>query len=525
MKQRLLNWFFAHKPFLLYLFLTASIRFWNFHNTLFFIWDQGRDAWKLREIAAGNLTLVGPTSGLHGFFLGPLWYYVGVPGYWLSGGNPYGIGLWYIFLACLALPLFWHLAHQLFAHKKQAIVTAYFLALAPGSIEGSLQIWNPLLAIPLMAGALAAFFAARNSRLALAAGFFLLACTLQAEFAYAVFFILPMFLAIPWIRQKVDWRDFVVSGLSVGVTGIPQLAFELRNNWIMTRSLLQGLADTEKLVSWKILAQTRPLQLFSATRNLLLSNIPWGTVPGLLILACVVGAMYLLLKSKKQTDYKWKIVTLFALIPYAFFLIWRGNYGNFFAYYLTPHFIFLIPLVVYGLTHLKDFLPEIVFTRSSLKPPLVAAGLTGLLLYGIWHTLAGRILFIENNAGLATIERAIERVYTWSESDAISPTNMRVYTPNGMTEQYDYVLHWYARKHNLPVARTSRSADDPVWYVILEPAASDTAARFHFAPWYAETSQGGILVRREQVGVLVVETWMEPNRAMENGLLPAPTEE
>ncbi len=73
--------------------MAVFVCFYNYPNFLYFINDQGRDALKLQSIVSGDLTLIGPTSGLAGFFLGPLWYYVGVQGYILSKANPYGISL------------------------------------------------------------------------------------------------------------------------------------------------------------------------------------------------------------------------------------------------------------------------------------------------------------------------------------------------------------------------------------------------------------------------------------------------
>jgi len=49
-------------------FLAVFVRFYNYPNFLYFINDQGRDALKLQSIVSGDLTLIGPTSGLAGFF-------------------------------------------------------------------------------------------------------------------------------------------------------------------------------------------------------------------------------------------------------------------------------------------------------------------------------------------------------------------------------------------------------------------------------------------------------------------------
>ena len=56
-----------------------------------FYYDQGRDAlviWDL--IKNGKMFLIGPTTGVEGIFLGPGFYYLLAPWYWLGGEIPFG---------------------------------------------------------------------------------------------------------------------------------------------------------------------------------------------------------------------------------------------------------------------------------------------------------------------------------------------------------------------------------------------------------------------------------------------------
>ena len=219
-------WFFL---FLLAIF----VRFYNYPNFLYFINDQGRDALKLQSIVKGDLTLIGPTSGIGGFFLGPLWYYTGVPGYIFSQGSPYGISLWYIFVASLALPFFYLLCKQFFPKNLFWQLLGFaLLAFLPGSINGSTAIWNPLLSLPLMGVAIYALIKAKNSRIYLASAFLLLGFVLHSEFAYGIFILPTLFLLIFWIRKKFSLIDYVVAGTMVVLTLVPQALFELKNNFM-----------------------------------------------------------------------------------------------------------------------------------------------------------------------------------------------------------------------------------------------------------------------------------------------------
>ncbi len=507
-KLQLLTFLQQQWQFLAYLLGSLFIRFWNFQNSLYFIYDQGRDAWVFDKIAHGHPVLVGPTSGLSGFFLGPLWYYIGLPGYLLSRGNPYGICLWFMAISCLALPLYWYVSHKLFKDKTWAVLLAIFLSIIPGSLTASLMIWNPLLAAPLMLGALVSLWKARlnSSRVWLAAGFFCLALTLQSEFAYAIFFIVPLFLAIPWLMKRFHWKDYVFVILAIGITLIPQLGFEVRNQFIMTKSLLKSTASSENSVSWQQQFSNRPTQLMEATKHILIGdqNMTPYLFP-LLGLLALLGA-YAVLKDKTNTNhFLWQLVLLFAILPYPFYLLWRGNNGYFFWYYLTCHFIFLLPLIGLGAARLialasKKSWMQIAATSLVLFVVLNVAAVS-------WKNWYDTSYHVENNAGLHKMVSAIETLNAWHAEDPGQPFVVRTYTANVYTEQYDYLFYWYAKKHNQPIPGTVQSPQDKTWYILIE--VSDRAPKVLFDKWYAEATAQGHLVKQQQIGILRLEKWQK----------------
>ncbi len=497
------NW-----QFLLYLLGGLFLRFWNFQNSLYFIYDQGRDAWVFDKIAHGHPVLVGPTSGLAGFFLGPLWYYIGLPGYILSRGNPYGICLWYIAVSCLALPLYWILAHKLFKEKIWAVLTAIFLAVLPGSLVASTMIWNPLMAAPLMLTALLSLWKSRelNSRKWLALGFFCLALTLQSEFAYGIFFLVPLFVAIPWIRRKFDIRDYLVVIAVIGVTLVPQLGFELRNHFIMTQSLLKSTASSENSVSWQVQFTQRPGQLLSATNQILVGDndrTPY-LLPLLAMLAVVGG--YVVIKEKTLTNpFLWKLVLVFAALPYPFYLLWRGNKGNFFWYYLTCHFIFLVPLIFLGCWKL------IQLAKQKHWKFIVAAAFMLFICCNFaaqsWQNWYDTTVHTTANANLQKMIEAVTVMNEWHKEDGDQPFVVRTYTANILTEQYDYLFYWYAKSHHLSIPATVRNEDNKVWYVFIE--VSSRSEKSLFEKWYTEATAGGKLIKQQRVGDFQLEKWQK----------------
>jgi hypothetical protein len=506
--------------FWLYMVFGVGLRTYNLPNFLFFIYDQGRDALVLRNMLAGDFVLVGPTTGLAGFFLGPLWYYLGLPGFILSGGNPVGVSLWYILISCLSLPLYWWLCHKLFKDQIFAKVVAVFLAFIPGSIQASVTIWNPLLAAPLTMGSLWSLFQARQttgwlSRIWLTVSVTLVALILQSEFAYGVFIVPFVWLAIKWLKPKANLLDYGLAALGMGATLLPQLLFELRNNFIMTRSLLGALTSSTVSLPWPEFWELRYAQLWGATRELFLGPGPKPVLEswllGSLLIIATVGLGVQLwwpslnTKFDSKTRFWWRLIWLAWVWPYPFFMIWRGNNGNFFAYYLTSHFVFGLPVLgmIWELVPKWWQFKQKQVMQIGLRVALVGMGL--LMLKNAWGHWSVTVGNPPQNSGLKFMIQAVDQVYAWRSEDQASRSAILVFTPNIYTEHHDYILDWRAKQQGLPVSTTVLQGNEDVWYLLIENWGEYKSPIF--PDWYKKATLNGELKRREQVGSLTLETW------------------
>lgn len=503
------------------LLITAAalfFRFYNYPNFLYFINDQGRDALKLQQLTQGHLTLVGPTTGLAGFFLGPLWYYLGVPGYWLGQGSPYIIALWYIGLASLALIPFWGLVRVGFPRQPSWQLIAFaLLVLLPGSIHGSIFIWNPLLSLPLLAGALYALYRARHSRFWLGIAFLCLALILQAEFAYAIFLVPVWFVLIFWLRQKINLLDYALAAAVIGLTLVPQFLFELRHHFVMTAALTHSLL-TKHATSLVEIWLTRPLELHQATAQLFFGSRTLGSWLLLLLLPLLIWGG---LRAWRQRQFFWQIIALSSLLPYLGFLLWTGNEGNFFDYYLTPHFIPLTLLLCYSLAEL----PRLKLATKLILPlqiSLVASLLTFSLV-----AISHEVIWPQNEAGIRVIRQIVEhsfeamtrdRTQVAKTSGAEFRQRLLTFTPNFSTQQYDYMTWWLAKKTNQPLPITVATPEDELLYLIIEP--DWWAAETRFLPWYENLTRERVRLAREKIGVLTLETWAHRDFVGANGFTP-----
>lgn len=516
---KLLMKFNINRPMVIWLIiisLAIFLRFYNYPNFLYFINDQGRDALKLKSIVEGDLTLIGPTSGLPGFFLGPLWYYVGVPGYILSSGSPYGISLWYIFLASLAIPFFILIAKKLFAKEQMwQALTFSFLVFLPASINGSTFIWNPLLSIPLMAAAIYFLFLARSSRIALFLAFLTLGFVLHSEFAYGIFILPALFVLVFWLRKKLAILDYLIAGTAIVITLIPQILFEIKNNFLMSKSLIQGITSGETAISLFSLWSRRPGQLFSTTQELFFGRSEAASILMLIVGTIIVYGIY---QAFKKKSHEWQIVALISVIPYFGYMFWKGNYGNFFSYYMTPHFIPLVLIFIFGLK-------ELLGHKKIKKVPYCAPALIGTILAFALINAYAAVLKPDNEAGLRTITTANSKIldYQIADQQSIALTTNSTYdsvvmtfTPNYLTAQYDFSMQWLAKMRNLPIPDTQLQVEDEIVYIIVEPDREIPEKRF--SPWYQRVSENRVRIRKEKVGILLLETWVLSDFALQNKL-------
>src|SRR5882672_8531794 len=74
--------------FLLILFVGLYLRFYNIQYITHFGWDQGRDAWTILQILHGQLTLIGPRTGVGHMHIGPVYYYLLAPFFYFSHLDP-----------------------------------------------------------------------------------------------------------------------------------------------------------------------------------------------------------------------------------------------------------------------------------------------------------------------------------------------------------------------------------------------------------------------------------------------------
>src|SRR6266568_1185891 len=102
---------------LLILLLAAFLRLYKIADYMTFLGDEGRDVLVVYNILHGHLTLLGPTSSVGGFFLGPIYYYFMAPFLLLFNYNPVGPSVMIGLLGVITVWLVYYISKEFFNGK------------------------------------------------------------------------------------------------------------------------------------------------------------------------------------------------------------------------------------------------------------------------------------------------------------------------------------------------------------------------------------------------------------------------
>jgi len=132
------------QPFVLSLILivAAFMRLYRIQDYMTFLGDEGRDVLVVYNILHGHLTLLGPTSSVGGFFLGPIYYYFMAPFLWLFNYSPVGPA---VMVALFGIATVWliYIVGKDFFNVKVGLMAALIYAISPLVIAYSRSSWNP----------------------------------------------------------------------------------------------------------------------------------------------------------------------------------------------------------------------------------------------------------------------------------------------------------------------------------------------------------------------------------------------
>ena len=471
------------------LVLSLFLRTFRAADFLGFWFDQGRDAKLIWDFLYGTHKpfLIGPTTGIEGIFLGPFYYYLISPFYWLGQGDPVYPALALAVITTASVYLIYRIGSAYF-DPRVGLLAAFLYGFSAQFVSYNRWLSNPT-TLPFFA--LLAFWAllkvihSTASRITWLVFGLSLGLSLQLEAASAVFFLPATALILFFYRQS--WalnRRHLLTGLTAfGATLLPQIAFNIRHENILLKafhnflvaepSFRPALTDllTERLRFYlEIFTNkfyfTDPAKILFVASFVLLLVLVWRRLPGKVLGAGLVW---------------W-------LTPVLFLLFYHGNRGYVWDYYFSGVYPVLVLIVC------AVWLAA--YRRFRLIRPLVLILLTVFIFQNTRHHLA---VLASQGSGYISLTHIIKAV-DWVYRDAAGqPFNTDVYVPPVISHAYDYVFLWRgaAVHHAQPQSRLVTRL-----YTLLEPDLDHPQFR---AAWLTRQSTIGSLEEERQLGPITVE--------------------
>jgi len=408
-------------------------------------------------VSLKDLPAIGPTTGLSGIFLGPFWFYLIAPFYFIGQGNP-AIAAAFVGLFDSFSIILLYLFGREFFNKKTGLIAAFLWATSYYLVRSSRWFSNPspvpFFTLLLMLG-LGKWLIKKKDRW-LVVVFTCLAIITQLEAASAVFYYPAILLMV--LIFKINLKKLLASKwLWIGTIIfllflIPQGLFEVKNNFLMTKNLLgffTGKVNSDSGRSWAI----PTIEIIGERINYYYSTFftkidPNMVIARFLAIGWLLSLAILLFIAKKKSGFL--LVSIFLVTPIIALFFFVGNYGNLYDYYLTGFFPAFILLFAFVLAKaywflLLPFWLSFIWQNGKLDYYYLIAGVDGPT-----HITMGN--------QMQTIE--------WVCRDADGRAfNVDTYVPPVIPYSWDYLWQYYGRKTGCRPADERQELLYTVWEV------------------------------------------------------------
>lgn len=420
--------------------MTLPVLNYNFPFTS----DQGRDMIDIREIVVGkNLRLIGPTTSINGVFLGPFYYYFNVLPFIIGSGDPSYLVYWNILFYLLCGIIWWVLIYK--KDQVLAILLSTLFLLSSANFYSARFFWsaNPMPYLTSFYLLSLIYFLdkptlKRSFWLGLISGL-----PFQFEAAFGVLFFPFAFLTS--LLAKKGGKPSLYILLGFFVTLIPQILFEVKNKFVMTKVFLSEISGKSEVLGQKMTfiesLQSHFLSYLEFTNGILELPTNWTAI---ILVAAIIYLSIVTIKKKISPLSK-----SFFLISLSFILL----SFLFYSWYLHPlKGWYLLGLRVFYTAILATFLTEIakiaLDKKNSYLPALLIAS---VIIFSAINTINIHMKFIPKNPDLYSSDKsnlknemsAIDWVYKHMSGKGFKAYN---YIPSVYDYPYQYLYFWYGAK-------------------------------------------------------------------------------
>ncbi len=421
--------------FSIFVLINLVLRFLAVANYHFaFTWDQARDLIDLRRLVFGHHPLlVGPTTGLTGVFLGPFWYYLNAPLYWIMKGNPLSLIITQILVFLYAGFFIFGYFNK---HYPFNLIFSLLFIFSPLYFHTTHYSLNPniLPAFFLLVFSILPDLNNQTKQLSFLLFGLLLGLALQIEAAMAVMFI--PFALIYLLLKHSSGKKLVLSFIGILITLIPQIMYELVHHFSMTRLVLNQVLGQQDYITNKLSFYSKIIDLTNNYKQSLLFTfqVPWYLSASALVLS-VLFLFYQYHSIPQQLRTIFKLFLVFYPASFFFYLFYPFRIYLWYIHSFGVIYLFIFSLVIYLLkkqyTVMRSF-GVILFLFISIR------GLSWQL-----HYIKQNNKPSTNSSNLANRLTIIDWIYQKANGQGFE---VYTYSPAVYDLQTNYSFWWYGHK-------------------------------------------------------------------------------
>lgn len=433
-----------------------------------FTYDQGRDLLEVEKIIyEKDLKFIGPTTGLPGIFYGPWWYYFLLPIFLISNGDPALITLSFSLLGTVLVIASYFFLKNLTKSIAVAFGLSLSLAMSQLLITHSSQIWSPSLILPLMLIFMISLFKliAKPSKV----WFFILGLScgliLDSEAAYGVILTLSTITLALFNRKKLVNISSLNFVLALLLTLLPRIIFEIKNNFLMTKSMLIWLSQPAVFQEKLTFLERIPNRLQIFNHNFAQAFTQSNDILSLIILI-LVGIIAYKNKSFLKKDYLFKLLISLLILLYFYFTIFPDAVWD---YYLV------------GVPAIEIVLLSLIFKHALKKfKPAVILILITIILFNFNKQLLSPISLSWEGDG--AVYRNQKFVIDSIQNHLQGDYSLHFYTPAMFDYPFDYLVSWYIKRGLINIPRENQKN----LYLVIR---DDNSHLFMPTGWYGDKTK------------------------------------
>lgn len=418
----------------------AFLRFYHLEARSGFDADQEELAFKAQEILHRDPALLGPTTSLGRFAIGPGFSYLWAGFSFVTQGDPAAGAYLSVFLGLLTVVGFYLLGKYLF-NEKVGVLSSLIYAFSLIMVTWDQNPWAPSLFF--LSELFLLFGAYMATKKSLYLTFAALGLFLGFQSHFGIFLVVLAVLAF-WIfyKPKLTRKSLGLSFAIVLAGFLPNIIYDLANNFVNTKRLLEvfGQSTEGGFVGFDRIVSTISYSFLS-----ILKPYPDKSIALLFFLLFVVFSFVFYAKKKKQRAQICLLISTI-LVPALLFMIFKGSFSEYYLMMTIPSFILLL---AYLLTSIFEEYPYILAT----------------LVLAFSFVNISTILNFKRSLSLKAKKQAVSYIV---EKGGKEGYGVSLTTQLGYNFGYKYIFNYYKAAPDLPPLKDQRKI-----FTIVSPDGFD----------------------------------------------------